>query len=284
MIQEPVRIQLELQSHSADVAAVRAVLAGVADAAGLDPEFLADLKTAVSEACNNVVLHAYGGSPGPMVVSLEVRHEGVEAVVTDGGRGLTRISTDDERMGLGLAIITALADGAEFRTPPDGGTEVRMRFERETGVPAGETLGPWPDRPEQVPAGDFLMWFSPVELGRSLVGRVSRAQAAASSFSIDRIADFYAINEAIADYFELAADGWVGVAISVTSHRMLMIGGPVVIAQTGAQDGQVVTRDRAEQMRVSRGVLAGTVDSLTSERCEEHELLHLVFVDSAPGG
>ena len=59
-------VRLELDSRPETLTLVRGVLAGVAELIGLDPELLDDLKTAVSEACNNVVMHAYDGVAGPL--------------------------------------------------------------------------------------------------------------------------------------------------------------------------------------------------------------------------
>jgi serine/threonine-protein kinase RsbW len=99
-----------------------------ADAVHLDAPLLSDLVTAVSEACNNVVLHAYSGAPGPLSVSLALTQGGVEAVVADRGEGLTQAPAREGSLGLGLGVIAALADRAEFRSYDDAGTQVRMTF------------------------------------------------------------------------------------------------------------------------------------------------------------
>ena len=59
------------------------MLGGVAELLQLDPELLDDLKTAVSEACNNVVLHAYPGGSGPLTVQLTLGARGIEVIVRD---------------------------------------------------------------------------------------------------------------------------------------------------------------------------------------------------------
>ena len=68
-------VRLELDSRPETLTLVRGVLAGVAELIGLDPELLDDLKTAVSEACNNVVMHAYGGETGPLEVRMSFAGE-----------------------------------------------------------------------------------------------------------------------------------------------------------------------------------------------------------------
>jgi len=54
-------IRLSLSNRPENVALVRQMLAGVAEAVGLDGNDLNDISTAATEACNNVVLHAYEG-------------------------------------------------------------------------------------------------------------------------------------------------------------------------------------------------------------------------------
>ena len=61
-------LQLVLPARAEDVAVVRHALAGLAEALDMDPAQLADLKTVVTEACMNAVVHAYEDEPGPMEV------------------------------------------------------------------------------------------------------------------------------------------------------------------------------------------------------------------------
>jgi serine/threonine-protein kinase RsbW len=113
---------------------VRRVLVAFADAVAVDGELLGDIETAVSEACNNVVLHAYDAPPGPMIVSLEATQTTIEARVEDCGGGFRSASPTGHLTGIGLAVISALADQAEFRSIDGSGTHVRMRFDtRRTG-------------------------------------------------------------------------------------------------------------------------------------------------------
>jgi serine/threonine-protein kinase RsbW len=104
------------------------MLAAFADAVNLDGRLFNDAATAISEACNNVVLHAYKGRSGPLTVWLGFGPEGLEAVVTDRGAGLTRAPPRGGSLGLGLGVIAALADRAEFRSRDQAGTQVRMTF------------------------------------------------------------------------------------------------------------------------------------------------------------
>src|SRR5690242_7408392 len=109
-------VRLQLDSRAENLTLVRGMLGGVAELLSVDPELLDDLKTAVSEACNNVVLHAYGGEAGPLDVALYVKPGAIEVAVRDHGSGMAQpTATDDRRQGIGLPVIQALAQQADFR-------------------------------------------------------------------------------------------------------------------------------------------------------------------------
>jgi serine/threonine-protein kinase RsbW len=130
-----VRIRLELDSVPESVPLVRSVIRTVAAAAELERSLLEDLNTAVSEACNNVVLHAYPLGSGPLMFSMVIRGDQVEAVVRDRGCGMRRVSIRNRGLGMGVVVISALADQAEFQSDSGVGTEVRMKFRRRTPAP-----------------------------------------------------------------------------------------------------------------------------------------------------
>jgi serine/threonine-protein kinase RsbW len=103
--EERARVRFQLESHPENVALVRSALSSLGEALALSEELVSDLKTAISEACNNVALHAYGTSSGPMIVEIDATDVGVSVRVVDHGTGITRISGGEDRMGLGLAVI-----------------------------------------------------------------------------------------------------------------------------------------------------------------------------------
>ena len=72
-------VRLELTSRPEAARLVRSMSSAAGEALGFDPELLADVNTAVTEACNNVIVHAYRDWPGPMAVEIAVRPEGVQA-------------------------------------------------------------------------------------------------------------------------------------------------------------------------------------------------------------
>jgi serine/threonine-protein kinase RsbW len=282
VIEQPSCVRLELENRPEHVSVVRAALSGVAEAAGFDEELSTDLKTAVSEACNNVVIHAYEGQPGPMRVLVSSSGDRVDVVVRDSGTGILRLSSGADHMGLGLALISALADQAEFNSPTDGGTEVRMRFRRgatdtEAGFPGDEE---WPSRPTALIEEDVVMWCEPVPLVRHLVGRVARATAASSHFTMTGASDLYAINDAMAGFAEVAADGHLVVGISSSSHRLTLDAGPMVALEPGESHEPSAAHDGdAAEIRTRRAALAELVDELSFESSDVGKLLHLLVLD-----
>lgn len=141
------RLRLELTSVAESVTLVRSVIRTLAKAAELDRFLIDDLRTAVSEACNNVVLHAYPTEPGPLIFSLAIHADVVEAVVRDRGCGITPGVVRNRGLGMGVAVINTMADRAEFESERGSGTEVRMMFKRPVPVPEALSrlsLAVWP--------------------------------------------------------------------------------------------------------------------------------------------
>jgi serine/threonine-protein kinase RsbW len=110
----------------------RLALSGLGRGLSLDEESLADLKLAVTEACGNVVRHAYKSSEGSVRVVYVVGDGRLEMIVEDQGTGMAP-GADEPRpgappeSGMGLSIIRAVVDELEVRNGADGrGTVVRM--------------------------------------------------------------------------------------------------------------------------------------------------------------
>lgn len=270
MINDHSTVCLELDSRPECLTLVRGMLAAVGETVAFDPELLDDLKTTVSEACNNVVLHAYDGSPGPLVVVLEIDGNGVEATVRDHGGGIRHVSSSaEDRMGVGLAVISALADRAEFLSTPDGGTEVRMSFRgRGAGVKLLDPRGPRGAEPAPVHlTGDVVATLTPVALLGAVLGRAARALAATARFSLDRFSDVYLVTDAVAAYAALAAaSSEVRFAIDVAPRRLEVTVGPF---EAGS----------ATAARQPDSPLARLVDELEVVQDGPTELLRLVMVD-----
>jgi serine/threonine-protein kinase RsbW len=123
-------VSLSMAARPEGVGVVRQALAGMADALDVDVSVLADMKMAVTEACTNVVVHAYDEAPGRLEVDMLAGEEDLTIVVRDHGAGIQPkpARTQPPALGLGLPLIAALSDAFELRGAAGHGTEVRMTF------------------------------------------------------------------------------------------------------------------------------------------------------------
>lgn len=249
------------------------MLAGAAELLEMDPELLDDLKTAVSEACNNVVLHAYGGGPGPMGVRLYIDELRIRVIVQDGGVGLSPAAADRPD-GIGLSVIRALADHVTLGADPDGGTTVEMEFAIER---AGKPLLQLPGiaGPDQgwvrVTDDEVVVSLSPVMLLTGVLGRLARTLAATAHFSLDRFSDVYLVTDTIAAHAaEAAAGPRIDARMSAAERRLDLSVGPF---RTGASDGL------ASRGNPSPSPLALLSDEVSVLADGVGELLHVVVID-----
>ena len=130
-------ITLEFPSRSANEAFARQAIA--AFAAQLDPtlEELGDIKTAVSEAVTNAIVHAYPDTIGKVKVRARILEGNVlELSVRDWGRGITDVKRareplfttgGEERSGMGFTIMESFMDKVSIRSAEGKGTRVTMR-------------------------------------------------------------------------------------------------------------------------------------------------------------
>jgi serine/threonine-protein kinase RsbW len=124
-------VRLTMPARPEGVAVVRQALAGMADALDFEAAVLADMKMAVSEACTNVVVHAYEDVEGVLEVDMRADESGLTIRVRDYGSGIhphPQPERDVPALGLGLPLIAALSDAFELQGSAGTGTEVRMTF------------------------------------------------------------------------------------------------------------------------------------------------------------
>jgi serine/threonine-protein kinase RsbW len=272
-------ISLRLDSSPETLTLVRGMLGGVAELLQLDPELLDDLKTAVSEACNNVVMHAYDEGSGPLWVCLYVEPDGIEVVVRDRGRGIPELTSSDDRLqGVGIPIMRALATETAFRPLREGGVEVWMQFaSRRDGrplytqpVPAAPEDG-WTERLD----GDAIVSLSPVSFVGGVLGRLARAMAARARFSLDRFSDVYLVTDALAAHaVQAASASRVGFGISTDTRRLEVTIGPF---RPGASSELAA----GAQSEVG-SALRLLSDELDVRRENGSEMLHVVMLDRRP--
>jgi anti-sigma regulatory factor (Ser/Thr protein kinase) len=84
----------------------------------------------VTEACTNVVVHAYGDGDGPMEVAASVDGGALRVTVRDEGLGIVP-RPDSPGLGLGLPLIATLTESLELGKASDDRTEVTMVFRLE---------------------------------------------------------------------------------------------------------------------------------------------------------
>jgi len=121
-------LELKLPARAENVAVVRHAFGGFAEVLSVDEQTLADIKLAVTEACTNVVMHAYeADAPGSLEVDATFDDERLTVVIRDNGRGIVP-RPDSPGLGLGLPLIATLAESLELGTDERDHTEVRMTF------------------------------------------------------------------------------------------------------------------------------------------------------------
>lgn len=126
---------LALPAEAESVAVVRHAVAECAEQIGVDAVGVADLKTVASEACGNVVRHAYpAGQGGSLEVELDDEEDAVKLVVRDRGRGIGPGPVDDDGMRMGLLLIGALSSCFRLSSARGRGTEVTIRLAKSSAA------------------------------------------------------------------------------------------------------------------------------------------------------
>ena len=131
-------IRLSLPARPENVAVVRHVLSALADSLALPAPVVDDMRLAVTEACTNVVRHAYEGRVGTVDIAVRPHGESLVVIVADTGRGMGP-SPDKHGPGLGLPLIEALADSFSIDPSPVTGSRLVMSFRRDRRTPAMRT-------------------------------------------------------------------------------------------------------------------------------------------------
>lgn len=130
------KTRIEFSSHSVNESFAR--MTAAAFVSYLDPTVsdIADIKTAVSEAVTNAIIHGYEGTEG--IVSMEISVSGriVTFTVSDSGRGIEDVERamtplytskpDSERSGMGFTVMETFMDTLSVTSAPRRGTTVVM--------------------------------------------------------------------------------------------------------------------------------------------------------------
>jgi serine/threonine-protein kinase RsbW len=216
-------LRLTLPATAENVMVVRQAVAGLGEALGLSGPRIADLKTVVTEACNNVVLHAYEDESGPLEVTAEPGQGELEIVIADEGKGFRpRANASGPSLGLGLPLIAALSDSFEISGGAGQGSRTTIRF--GYAPPEFSNNGTPTDVPQELE-----MAITPGAMVKPVLARVIGALAARAEFSVDRLADTVLLGDAVSssdegDY----ADGRVGISIKDGAGTLDVRVGPLV--------------------------------------------------------
>lgn len=129
-------MKLEFISKSSNESFARITIA--AFAAQLDPtiEELADIKTAVSEAVTNCIIHGYENRLGVVKMSAKLHDDEIEIEISDHGKGIANIEMAKEplyttkpnleRSGMGFTIMESFMDSVKIESVVGLGTKVTM--------------------------------------------------------------------------------------------------------------------------------------------------------------
>lgn len=128
---------LEMKSKSNNEAFARVVVA--AFASQLDPtvEELADIKTAVSEAVTNCIIHGYDGKEGIVHIHCILQDRTIEIEIIDYGKGIENVEMarqplytskpDLDRSGMGFTIMESFMDEVKVESIVGMGTKIKMK-------------------------------------------------------------------------------------------------------------------------------------------------------------
>ncbi len=135
------KMHLEFDAISLNESFARVTVASFA--ARLDPtlEEIADIKTAVSEAVTNSIIHGYGESEGTVVIDCSIatneEEKSIEITIADRGKGIADIGKarepmfstkpECERSGMGFTFMEIFMDRLEVTSKVDEGTTVKMK-------------------------------------------------------------------------------------------------------------------------------------------------------------
>jgi hypothetical protein len=208
--------------------------------------------------------------------------ESIDVSVRDWGGGFQQLVPAGDRLRVGLPLINALADRAEFLTAPGNGTEVRMGFdirhdarrdELLARVEESEDLEAWTPWRRGL-SGDVVVTLLPADLLAGVLEPLTSALAARSRFSLERFSDMYLITRALAAYVRsTASSGRVSFAIGAGEQQLDLTIGPLR-AGAAEQLREMASTDRPEAS------LARLATEFRAESIDSSELLRVVVGDS----
>ena len=129
-------MKLEFDSRSCNEGFARVAVASFMTQLNPTLEEVADVKTALSEAVTNAIIHGYGGRVEKIVIRCRIAGQTIEVEVEDYGVGIPDVQKameplfttkgDCERAGMGFSFMEACMDTLEVDSAPGRGTCVKM--------------------------------------------------------------------------------------------------------------------------------------------------------------
>ena len=130
-------IRVEFPAKSCNEAFARAAAGAFAAQLDITVEELADIKTAVSEAVTNAIIHGYADIRGLVEMKCSITNRTIEIIITDKGHGIKDValamqplysgSDDEDRSGMGFTIMDTFMDKIKVVSKEGKGTAVIMR-------------------------------------------------------------------------------------------------------------------------------------------------------------
>ena len=130
-------MQITFLSLAENESFARVVIAAFAVQMSPTVSEIADIKTAVSEAVTNAIVHGYEGCTGNVVMRARMDDRWLTVEIQDEGKGIANVEQamepfytshpEQERSGMGFAVMQTFMDDLQVDSAPGKGTTVRMR-------------------------------------------------------------------------------------------------------------------------------------------------------------
>lgn len=248
-------LRLNLPAEEGSLPVIRQALRSLGESVGAPIEDLEDAELAVTEACANVVEHAYPDGQGAVEVTLRPSEHGIEVSVRDRGRGMPPPGElGEEGRGYGLAMIEGIAHSFDVRT--NGGTELAMDFALNSG-------------PHRLPAaGIEQLGADPSE---RILRRLVAVVAGQADMPTDRMVEALLVAELVARHgLGRLVDDCLEIGLERATAGLRLRVGPL---EAGGADAVVAASD----VPVVGPVIARLADELKTERVDTGEYLILGF-------
>lgn len=267
--EKPSGLQIRLPAKAENVAVVRHALAGLAEEIGMDEAGVADLKTVVTEASMNVVVHAYPNGTGPLMVEADPDTDGLTVKVSDSGAGISpQANSERDSLKLGLSLIAALSSSFSISGGLDRGTEVMMRLPLRGG---GAGTNGSDEHEISVEVTGTEVAVGRAELLEPVLARLVGALAARRELSVDSVSDAVLVTDAIAGAAPgRFADGCVRLGLGESDGGLELRLGPM-------EKGAAAEIRRELELPGGGGSLEALVDRIAVDESSDGDYLVVRF-------